>query len=259
MGPGGRHAHRHRRALDRDRFRLQHPVRHSRESGSPWQTPSLTLECRAGAGVDEGRMHRRTSNSSGAGSGSGTAGCARFWGWRRIPRAARARRSRRASMNTIVSATVRAKPISWVTQIMVMPSSRELDHDVQHLLDHLGIERRGRLVEQHHLRLHAERAGDGDALLLAARELAGIFVRLLGNAHALEEAASRAPRPRRASCLRTQIGAKVRFSSTVRCGKRLNCWNTMPTSRRIASICLASPVSSMPSTRSGPADAPRAG
>src|SRR5436305_2996507 len=64
--------------------------------------------------------------------------------------------------------------------------ARQADHDVEHLLDHLGIERRGRLVEQHDLRLHAERAGDGDALLLAARELAGIFLGLLRNAHALE-------------------------------------------------------------------------
>ena len=48
--------------------------------------------------------------------------------------------------------------------------------------------------------------------------------------------------------LRTQMGAKVQFSSTVRCGKRLNCWNTMPTSRRTLSICFKSPVNSMPST-----------
>src|SRR5579859_7090685 len=48
--------------------------------------------------------------------------------------------------------------------------------------------------------------------------------------------------------LRTQIGASVRFSSTVRCGNRLNCWNTMPTSRRIASMFLRFAVSSMPST-----------
>ena len=27
----------------------------------------------------------------------------------------------------------------------------------------------------------------------------------------------------------THIGASVQFSSTVRCGNRLNCWNTMPT------------------------------
>jgi hypothetical protein len=51
-------------------------------------------------------------------------------------------------------ATLRAKPISCVTTIMVMPSLRELDHHVEHLVDHLGIERRGRLVEQHRDRVH---------------------------------------------------------------------------------------------------------
>ena len=48
--------------------------------------------------------------------------------------------------------------------------------------------------------------------------------------------------------LRTQIGASVQFSRMVRCGNRLKCWNTMPTSRRTSSIFLRSLVSSMPST-----------
>ena len=65
--------------------------------------------------------------------------------------------------------------------------ARQLDHDVEHFLDHLGVERRGRLVEQHDLGPHAERAGDRHALLLAARELAGILQRLLGDAHPLQQ------------------------------------------------------------------------
>jgi hypothetical protein len=48
--------------------------------------------------------------------------------------------------------------------------------------------------------------------------------------------------------LPTHIGASVRFSSTVRCGNRLNCWNTMPTCLRMASIAFTSSVSSTPST-----------
>ena len=56
------------------------------------------------------------------------------------------------SMKTAVSATSRAKPISWVTTIIVMPSSREAAHHVEHLADELGVERRGRLVEEHELR-----------------------------------------------------------------------------------------------------------
>ena len=57
---------------------------------------------------------------------------------------------------------------------------------IQHFLDHLGIKRRSRLVKQHDLRLHAQGAGDGHALLLAARKLAGEFMRLFGNPHPFE-------------------------------------------------------------------------
>ena len=81
-----------------------------------------------------------------------------------------------ASMKMTRSATWRAKPISWVTHEHGHALLGEVDHHVEHLLDHLGVERRGRLVEEHDARVHAERAGDRDALLLAAGELAGIFV-----------------------------------------------------------------------------------
>ena len=49
----------------------------------------------------------------------------------------------------------------------------ELLHDGEHLAHELAVERRGRLVEEHQLGLHRERAGDRHALLLAAREAAG--------------------------------------------------------------------------------------
>src|SRR5450830_808752 len=62
----------------------------------------------------------------------------------------------------------------------------ELDHGVEHLLDHFRIERAGRLVEQHHFRAHAQCARDRDPLLLAAGELRRIFLGLLQNAHARE-------------------------------------------------------------------------
>ena len=48
--------------------------------------------------------------------------------------------------------------------------------------------------------------------------------------------------------LRTQIGASVMLSSTVRCGNRLNCWKTIPVSRRMASMLRMSLVISIPST-----------
>ena len=51
---------------------------------------------------------------------------------------------------------------------------RKVAHDREHLADELSVECRGRLVEEHHLRVEAQRAGDRDALLLSARKLGGI-------------------------------------------------------------------------------------
>ena len=48
------------------------------------------------------------------------------------------------------------------------PFLRELFHDIQHFSDHLRIQRRCRLVEQHELRVHAEGARNRDTLFLAA-------------------------------------------------------------------------------------------
>ena len=55
----------------------------------------------------------------------------------------------------------------------------EVLDDGQDLADHLRIQGRGRLVEQENLRLGGQCPGDGDALLLAARELAGEGVGLI--------------------------------------------------------------------------------
>ncbi|MNT44435.1 hypothetical protein D3C72_1809610 [compost metagenome] len=42
------------------------------------------------------------------------------------------------------------------------------------------------------------------------------------------------------------------FSSAVICGNRLNCWNTMPASRRISRTWAASPFTLRPSTSRSP-------
>src|SRR6266850_3890822 len=65
--------------------------------------------------------------------------------------------------------------------------SREVAHDVEDLADHLGVQRAGRLVEQHDARVHRERAGDRDTLLLAAGESGRMLVGLLRDPHLLEE------------------------------------------------------------------------
>ena len=63
----------------------------------------------------------------------------------------------------------------------------QADHGVEHFLDHFRIERGGRLVEQHDLGLHAQRARDGDALLLAAGKLGRIFVGLIEDLDARQQ------------------------------------------------------------------------
>src|SRR5215208_4643273 len=52
---------------------------------------------------------------------------------------------------------------------------------------HLGVERRERLVEEEEVRRRRERAGERDALLLAARELPRVFAMLLGQADEREK------------------------------------------------------------------------
>ena len=59
-------------------------------------------------------------------------------------------------------------------------------HGIEHFLDHFGIERRGRFIEQHDLGRHAQGARDGDALLLTARKLDRVFVGLFGYLDAFE-------------------------------------------------------------------------
>lgn len=51
------------------------------------------------------------------------------------------------------------------------PLLRQTALHIQHLPHHLRIQRRGRLIKQHHRQLHGQRAGNRHALLLAARKL----------------------------------------------------------------------------------------
>src|SRR5262245_17307694 len=64
-------------------------------------------------------------------------------------------------------------------------------HHIEDLVDHLGVEGRSRLVEQHDLRLHGEGPRDGDPLLLAARQVGRIVPGPVAQSHPLEQAARR--------------------------------------------------------------------
>ena len=63
---------------------------------------------------------------------------------------------------------------------------RKLNHNVQNLLDHFGVECRGRLVKQDDGLLGAQGTSDGDALLLTAREVLRILAGLMRHANTLE-------------------------------------------------------------------------
>ena len=54
-------------------------------------------------------------------------------------------------------------------------------HHVEHFTDHFRVEGRGGLVKQHHLGLHGQGSGNGDSLLLAARQARWKLVGLLRN------------------------------------------------------------------------------
>ena len=133
-----------------------------------------------------------------------------------------------------------------------MPELGQLAHDVEHLVDHLRVERRGRLVEEHDLA--AASPGPGRSPRAAAgRPTAapGTCAPARGCPRA-RAAASPASSAALARPVRTRIGARVTFWSTVRCGNRLNDWKTIPISLRMAAMLRMSLVSSMPSTMISP-------
>ncbi len=89
------------------------------------------------------------------------------------------------SMKSTRVPTFRAKPISCVDDDHRDAVAGEVGDDLQHLPDHLGVERGGRLIEEQHIGLHRQRPHDGDTLLLPAGELGGIGVHLVLKPHAL--------------------------------------------------------------------------
>ena len=65
----------------------------------------------------------------------------------------------------------------------------ERAHEVEHVADELGVQRRGDLVEQQQLGRGRDRPRDRDALLLTAGEPVGVVAGLGGEADAVEQGA----------------------------------------------------------------------
>ena len=118
-------------------------------------------------------------------------------------------------------ATSRAKAISWVARIIVVPSSASDRTASRTSATQLGVERGGDLVEEQQRRPGGQRAHQRHPLLLAAGEPVGVAGRVLGEPEPAEQLA----RPGLGLAARdrpcTLRGARVMLSSTVRCGNRL--------------------------------------
>ncbi len=77
----------------------------------------------------------------------------------------------------------------WVTWMIVVPSRVEALEQLHDLAALAGVQVAGRLVGEDHLRAGDDRAGDGDQLLLAARELVRVEVLLPDDLEAVEDVA----------------------------------------------------------------------
>ena len=144
--------------------------------------------------------------------------------------AAGARRSRsRPSRSTTTRRACAAMSGSCVTMMTVCPWSARLSNTRMISSDVVRVEVTRRLVGEEDGRIVHERARDGDALPLTARELVRPVVHALAELHALERflgaalaLVARARRRRRA--------AARRCAARVARGRRLNVWKTNPIS-----------------------------
>ena len=151
---------------------------------------------------------------------------------RRRPRAAPPRRSRPSSMNTTRVPTLAGEAHLVRDDHHGHALGCQLAHDQQHLAAQFRVERGGRLVEQQDAWATWQARGRSRRAA-AGRPTAGPDRRRACRPGRPWPAASRPWRPlRRAASSARRIGASITFSSTVICGHRLNCWNTMPISAR---------------------------
>ena len=94
-----------------------------------------------------------------------------------------------------------------------------------------GVEVAGRLVGEQHARAVDERAGDRDALLLAAGEVAGHARAASSSSPSRSSSSAARRRASRAGTPASSAGSST-LSATVRLAIRLKNWNTKPTSLR---------------------------
>ena len=90
-------------------------------------------------------------------------------------------------MKTTRSAACRAKPISWVTTTMVMPSLASAVITSSTSLIISGSSAEVGSSKSMSLGLHRQRPGDRGPLLLAAGQLAGQLVGLVGDADPVQQ------------------------------------------------------------------------
>ena len=160
-------------------------------------------------------------------------------------------RSRPPSRKHTVSATCRAKPISCVAMSMVMPSSLSSRSSVSTSPTSSGSSaevtssssiRTGEFTSARAMATRCccpPESSSGFAFAFSARPT------LVSIASAVFSASAR-------GTLCTRMGARVTLSSTDRCGKRLNAWNTMPTLARTASASTRGSVMSSPANSTTP-------
>ena len=92
---------------------------------------------------------------------------------------------------------------------------------------HDRVDRAERLVHQQHRRVGGQRAGDADALPLAAGELARVAVAGTRAGRGRRASAARRRAPRSAALSQpSRRGTVATFSATVRCGNSPTCWMT---------------------------------
>ena len=154
-------------------------------------------------------------------------------------------------MNTTRSATSRAKPISWVTTSMVMPSSASLRMTASTSPTSSGSSaevgssksmRSGFMARARAIATRCCCPPDncpGRVSHLSPTPTFSRFSLAMASASLL---------PR----LSTRCWAIMTFCSAVMCGNRLNCWKTMPMRRRTASRSTSGSVTSTPSTKTLP-------